>query len=85
MSIKKYLKALEEIDYNVTNSGIFAAYDENQAENIWAIQVAYDAEKAGIPNKLIDIYVNGTLSILNGKAYDVETGKEIKFQEIKQI
>jgi len=74
---EKYLKVLEEIDGRVTNSGL-EAYDDSEAERIWAIQVAYEAEKAGIPDELIDMYVNGNLAVLNGKPYDIETGKEIK-------
>ncbi len=66
----KYLKTLEKIDERITNSGL--------SEDLWYLQMSYEAEKAGIPNELIDMYVDGNLAILNGKPYDIETGKEIK-------
>ena len=65
----KYLKTLEEIDGIVTNNIL--------DETLWAVQLSYEAEKAGIPNELIEEYVNGNLVVINGMPYDMD-GNKIK-------
>jgi len=65
----KYLEILENIDGEVTNSGA--------SEMIWAIQVAYEAEKAGVPHYLIKEYIDGDLVIVNGIPYSMD-GKKIE-------
>jgi len=66
---KKHLKTLEEIDKKIINSGL--------SEDLWYLQMSYEAEKAGIPSDLIEEYLYGNLVVINGKPYSMN-GKEIK-------
>ena len=64
---KKYLSVLEEIDSRITNSGL--------SEDLWYLQMAYEAEKIGIPNELIEEYLYGDLVVINGMPYNMNGNK----------
>ena len=61
MEMKKFYEILSEIDGEICMTGIFAAYDEEEAEEIWKSQMYDRAKKASIPKEIVDKYIKGEI------------------------
>jgi hypothetical protein len=48
---------LEQIDGEITMSGIFEAYNEEEAQKLWVSLLIEEAKKKGIDDKIIKAYI----------------------------